>query len=453
MALVVFGAGLIVALLVAWASNAQQGKTVRRKIWVAFYNVVFIPAFWVLATLGALFSSKIRRGIAGRKHLFEQLEHAVKALRGPRRIWFHSSSMGEFEQAKPIIAALRRKYKDLDIIVSFFSPSGYDHSKNYKLADIITYIPFDSAANARRFLDLIRPTAAVMVRYDVWPNHLWELRKRNIPTFIASATMRKKSARLLPIVRSFHHEVYQDLSSILTVSGNDAEAFRRFDLTVPEIHVVGETRYDQVWQRSEEAKTKHLIPQGIIKRKKVFVVGSSWTEDEEVLIPTFRKIVENEPAALMILVPHEPTLEALEHIEIDLDFKPTSIRFSDLNDYSNEKVIIVDSIGILMALYQYADVAYVGGSFKQGVHNILEPAAYGIPVLYGPKHHNSQEAVELTRRGGGVVVNNQQECYKALRRLLSDKSARQKSGAEALRLVKENIGATERFIDHLEKVL
>ena len=424
-----------------------------RPVWVSFYRIVFVPLFWILIRIGSIGSRKIRRGIEGRKNLFEDLERAVGLLKSTRRIWFHSSSMGEFEQAKPIIAALRKKYKNLAIIVSFFSPSGYDHSKNYKLADIITYIPLDSASNARRFLDLIRPTVAVMVRYDIWPNHLWELHKRGVPTLIASATMRNSSARLYPVVRNFHRAVYEDLTSILTVSNADAEAFRVFKLSHPVIQAVGETRYDQVWQRSEEAKTKHLIPNHVLGKKKVFVVGSSWTEDEEILIAPFRKIVQNDPNVLMILVPHEPTLDALEHIEIALKFKPASIRFSDLNDYSNERVIIVDSIGILTALYQYADIAYVGGSFKQGIHNVLEPAAYGIPVLYGPKHENSQEAVELVRRGGGFVVNNQQECYKILRTLLNDKDARLKAGAEALRLVKENIGATERFMEHLEKVL
>ncbi len=427
-----------------------------RRFWMFFYNAVFIPLFWILLFVAALFKRKIRLGIEGRKDLFERLQENVRTLRSPQRVWFHSSSLGEFEQAKPIIAALKKRHKHINVIASFFSPSGYDHSKNYKLADVITYIPLDTASNARRFLDLVRPTAAVMVRYDVWPNHLWELGKRGIPTFIANATMRNNSARLLPMVKSFHRVLYENLTSILTVSQNDADAFKSFGITRPSIQAVGETRYDQVWQRSEEAKAKHLIPPHIlqkVRKKKVFVVGSSWEEDEEVLIPTFRKIVQYDSRALLILVPHEPTLDALENIEIKLNFKPKSIRFSDLNDYSNEPVIIVDSIGILMALYQYADVAYVGGSFRQGVHNVLEPAVYGIPVLYGPKHENSQEALELARRGGGFVVRDQQECYKTLRMLMNEEPVRKKAGDEALRLVKENIGATERFLEHLEKVL
>lgn len=424
-----------------------------QRFWYLVYNIIVIPLFWLLLRVGALVNRKIRRGLRGRRGLLQQLEQDIQKLTKSRRIWFHSSSMGEFEQAKPIIAALRRKYNDLDIIVTFFSPSGYEHSRNYKLASLITYIPFDSSANARRFVDLIRPSAAIMVRYDIWPNHVWELQKRNIPTLIANATLRKNSSRHYPFLRSFHRQVYESITSILTVSQSDVDSFGNFQLTQPELHVIGETRYDQVWQRSEEARSKHLIPPDILKRKRVLVVGSSWEEDEAVVLPAFRRIAQHDSNAVMILVPHEPTIDTLERLELALNYSLRFIRFSDLNDFSDENVILVDGIGILMALYQYADVAYVGGSFRQGIHNVLEPAVYGIPVLYGPKHQNSQEALELARRGGSFVVTSQEECYTHLRKLFNDKKTRTKAGAESLRLVKENIGATDRFLDYLEKVL
>lgn len=424
-----------------------------QRLWYLIYNILAVPGFWLLLQAASLFNSKIRRGIRGRKGLIENLEVEVRRLTRPRRFWFHSSSMGEFEQAKPIIAELRKRYDDIDIIVSFFSPSGYEPSRNYKLADLITYLPYDSVGNVRRFLDLIRPTVAIMVRYDTWPNHVWELHKRDIPIIIANATLRKHSTRHYPLLRSFHRNVYDHITSILTVSQADVEAFQNFGLTNPEIHAIGETRYDQVWQRSLEAKTKHLIPADMLKRKKVFVVGSSWEEDEAVLLPAFKRIAQHDSNALMILVPHEPTLSTLDRLELALNFTMRSIRFSDLNDYSNENVILVDSIGILTSLYQYADVAYVGGSFRQGIHNVLEPAVYGVPVLYGPKHENSQEAVELARRGGGIVVTQAEQCYTEIRRLFNDKKARLRAGAESLRLVEENVGATQRFIEYLETAL
>jgi 3-deoxy-D-manno-octulosonic-acid transferase len=424
-----------------------------QRLWYLFYNAIVVPVFWLLLHIGALVNGKIRRGIRGRDGLFDNLEEAVKHLKRKRRFWFHSSSMGEFEQAKPIIAELRRRYDDIDIIVSFFSPSGYEHSLSYKPADLITYLPFDSVSNARRFLDLIRPSIAIMVRYDLWPNHIWELQRRGIPIVIANATLSRHSSRHYPFLKSFNRSVYEHITSILTVSQDDVDAFKNFGLTRPALHVVGETRYDQVWQRSLDAKTKHLIPAPILRRKKTFVVGSSWDEDEAVLLPAFRRIAQHDSSALMILVPHEPTLPTLERLELALNYTMRTIRFSDLNDYSNQNVILVDSIGILMSLYQYADVAYVGGSFRQGIHNVLEPAVYGVPVLYGPKHENSQEAVELARRGGGFVINNAEDCYFELRKLFNDKRARLHAGAESQRLVQENIGATQRFIEFLEKAL
>ncbi|MBF8296471.1 MAG: kdtA, partial [Bacteroidetes bacterium] len=224
------------------------------KFWQLTYNFFFIPLFWLAIQIAAFFNPKIRRGIGGRRGLLKHLEADVQKLRSKRRIWFHSSSMGEFEQAKPIISALRKRHADIDIIVTFFSPSGYDHSKNYKLADLISYIPFDTRGNATKFLDLIKPTVAVMVRYDVWPNHVWELQRRKIPTFIANATLRKNSLRRVFPLSNFHRFVYDGLTSILTVSEEDADAFRGFGLVGPLIQSIGETRYDQVSQRSEEAR-------------------------------------------------------------------------------------------------------------------------------------------------------------------------------------------------------
>jgi 3-deoxy-D-manno-octulosonic-acid transferase len=425
-----------------------------QRFWYYIYNGIAIPVFWIVFHSGSLFNRKIRRGIRGRSGLFERLEKDVTGLKRKKRIWFHSSSLGEFEQAKPIIAALRKKFSNLDIIVTFFSPSGYEHSRNYKLADLITYIPFDTAANAQRFLDLIRPDVAVMVRYDVWPNHVWELSRRKVPSFIANATLRANSARLWWPLKSFHRTVYQSLTSILTVSNEDAESFRRFNLKGTEIRVVGESRYDQVWQRSEEAKRKHPIPPSLLRRKSVFVVGSSWEEDEEVVLPAFRKMHRQDSGALMILVPHEPTVETIERLEVQLAYLGLrTIRFSDLNDFSNEQVIVVDSVGVLMALYQYANVAFVGGSFKQGIHNVLEPAVYGVPVMYGPQHENSREAIQLAGRGGGIVVHDQAECHTILHEMLTNPKRRMKAGAIAFGLVKENVGATKRFIEYLSPIL
>jgi 3-deoxy-D-manno-octulosonic-acid transferase len=243
------------------------------------------------------------------------------------------------------------------------------------------------------------------------------------------------------------------MRAILTVSEKDAAAFRRFGLDEMTIAPAGETRYDQVLQRSADAKGRHLLQPSLVKGKRIIVAGSTWKEDEEVLLPAFRKLAHYDDSVLLILVPHEPTERALEEIEKAINCRPQSIRFSALNDYDKERIILVDSVGILMALYQYADIAFVGGSFRQNVHNVLEPAVYGIPVVYGPRHANSQEASRLAEAGGGFVVDDQQAMYRLLRSLLNDNARRTAAGKASAGLVREQAGATMRFLEYLEPVL
>ena len=424
------------------------------KMWQTVYNIIVLPLVWICFQLLRTVDPKVRRGIRGRERLFEILESKVAGLQQNRkRIWFHSSSMGEFEQAKPIIAELKKRDPSIEIVVTFFSPSGYEHSRNYKLADLITYIPFDSRGNARRFVELVHPSAAVMVRYDLWPNHLWALQQSKIPIFIANATLRRNSARGFPMAKQFHRTLYDSLDYILTVSESDKQMFESFNLSRPVVDVMGDTRYDQVWQRSAESKTHHILPAPVVTGRKILVVGSSWQEDEEHLFPALKRLIAGRPDILVILVPHEPTMETLERIEFRLNGNISAIRFSALGDYDGEHMIVIDSVGILMALYQYAHVAYVGGSFRQGVHNVLEPAAYGIPLVIGPKHDNSQEALKLVAEGAAVVGTDEEELYRQFRLLIEDDVIRRQAGQKALEFVRRNVGATLRFVSYLEKVL
>lgn len=424
-----------------------------RRFWEFFYDVFVIPFLWVMLRTLGLFNAKVRRGIEGRKNLFEDLRRKVEGLPPGKRVWFHSSSMGEFEQAKPIIAALKHHYPEIIIIASFFSPSGYEHSRKYPLADVITYVPFDTGKGARRFLDLIRPDVAVMVRYDVWPHLIWELQRRQVPTLLANATMRRQTKRLLPIARSFHRYVYNAIDDILTVAESDMEAFKKFRLDHPSISVIGDTRYDQVCARSDEARKRHLVPPSITARKKVIVVGSSWPEDEEVVLPAVLRIQASMPDVLLIVVPHEPSEEHLEDLEGTLEGQTNFMRFSALNEYKGERVIVVDSVGVLLILYASAHIAYVGGSFRQGVHNVLEAAVYGIPVLFGPRHRNSHEPLMLVEGGGAFVINNSEEMYRTLENLLTDEVARATTGKRAEKFVQSHVGATDRFLQHLERCL
>ncbi len=417
--------------------------------WKLFYNILVVPAMWCAFQCGGFFNKKIRRGIQGRQDLLKTIKEEVNRSGTHHRLWFHSSSLGEFEQAKPIIAAIKQSHPEIGIIATFFSPSGYEHSKSYKQVDIISYLPFDSYREVNNFVDIVRPTAVIMVRYDVWPNLIWALHKRNIPVLIANATMKKNSIRKIFLVRQFHRALYNCFSSILTVSDSDKSSFGDFLLSHPVVATIGDTRFDQVKIRSDEAAKKHILPNRIVKGKKIFVVGQSWDADDNVVLPVLFKIQKRMPDLLTILVPHEPTVEHLEQVEYRLQGRTSFIRFSEMNQYAGEKVILVDSVGILVPLYKYAHVAYVGGSFRQGVHNVLEPAAFSLPVVFGPRHTNSQEAVALAEQGGGFIVEDEKELYRILRTLLENESKRIEAGKIARHLVDKNLGATDRFLKHL----
>jgi len=279
------------------------------------------------------------------------------------------------------------------------------------------------------------------------------LKNKNIPIYLVDATLRSNSPRKYPLLYSFHKILFGNLSKILTVSESDAKEFKSFGFNDKVVSAVGDTRFDRVYQRSLLAKDKQLIKPSILKNKKVFVAGSTWEQDEEVIFPAFLKLASVDESVLMIVAPHEPTLLHLEKIENEFAGKVKTIRFSHLNNYSNERIIIVDSIGILLTLYTYANVAYVGGSFKQNIHNVLEAAVYGTPVLFGPKIENSQEALKLAEIGGGIVINNKRQAYRNLRRLFSDEELRSKAGNISATYVQSNIGATQKILDAIYKVI
>lgn len=422
-------------------------------MWKLLYNILILPPLWLGFRVLWLFNRKVRRGLRGRHSSLQRLRVFLRSNPGARRLWVHASSMGEFEQAKPIIEALREREPDLVIIASFFSPSGYDNNLRYRVVDAVVYLPFDSTRRARAFLALMRPTAAVFIRYDVWPNHIWACRELGIPVMLANATLRENSGRLRPLIRRFHRQVYDSMEAILTVSERDAEAFRSLGLRQARIEAVGDTRYDRVTGKAARSRTRLLVPEHILAGRTTIVVGSSWSEDEEVLLPALFSLLERDPGLLVVIVPHEPTIDHLEFLEYRLNGSVSHLRFSYLSSWNGERVLIVDSIGILLPLYAVADIAFVGGGFKSNVHNTLEPAAYGIPVLYGPKIGNSQEARELANAGGGFVVRSSEDVRTMLELLLTDPARRAAAGSAAGRFVAGRAGSTTHILAHLLPLL
>ncbi len=424
-----------------------------KNFWFIIYNAIVVPCLYIIINAAGWFDKKVKRGIIGRKRIFEELILNAAALdKSKRLIWFHSSSLGEFEQAKPIIEELK-KNKAINILITFFSPSGYENSRKYPYADLISYIPFDTFSNANRFITIVRPDLAIFMRYDYWPNMIWAMKSFKIPSFIVDATMKRNSSRKLLFAKNFHNILFRDMTKILTVSEADSNGFKEFGCTDNMLRIVGDTRFDRVYRKSITAKERNLIKNEIIKNKKVFVAGSTWEMDEEVILPAFITLAKYDKDIIFIIAPHEPTLIHLEKIENEFSGKMETIRFSFLNNYKGERVIIIDSIGILLTLYTYADAAFIGGSFKQGIHNVLEAAVYGVPVMFGPKIENSQEAQQLLLLGGGILIKNRPEAYRQMRNLFSDKNYRNSKGKICHQYVQKNLGATEKILKEIYEVI
>jgi 3-deoxy-D-manno-octulosonic-acid transferase len=265
--------------------------------------------------------------------------------------------------------------------------------------------------------------------------------------------MSANSKRKWPLVKQFHYTLYRQFNKILTVSDSDREGFLEFKVDPDNLVSVGDTRFDRVYQKSLNAREMKLFEDGFFEGKKVFVFGSSWESDEEVILPAFFKLAKFDKDVVMIIAPHEPSIIHLEKLENSFLGKERSIRFSYLKNYNGERIILIDSIGILLTLYYYSDVVYVGGSFKEGVHNVLEPAVYGSPVIFGPKIGGSQEALAMVEVEGGIVVHNKKEAYRALRRLFFDEAERKRAGEQARLFVTSHLGATGKICRHIEEYL
>ena len=424
-----------------------------KKFWFLFYNLIIVPVLFIGVQITGLYNPKVKRGIKGRQRIFEELiVNSAAIQKANKLVWFHSSSLGEFEQAKPIIEELK-KNKGINILVTFFSPSGYDNSRKYPFADLVSYLPFDTKANASKFIQIVKPKLSVLMRYDIWPNHIWAMKSFNVPTFLVDATMKESSKRAFPFIKNFHKYLFRDVTKILTVSRSDADGFRNFGCNDKQVMAVGDTRFDRVYQRSLTARSHNLLKADLFKNKKIIVAGSTWEQDEEVILPAFSRLAKYDNDVVLIIAPHEPTVVHLEKIENEFSGDLDTIRFSFMNNYKGERVIIIDSIGILLTLYTYADVAYVGGSFKQNIHNVLEAAVYGVPVLFGPKIDNSLEAKELVKLGAGILIRNKKEAYRNLRMLTINEALRKEKGVISYNYVQENLGATKRILEEINKAL
>ncbi len=369
-----------------------------------------------------------------------------KIDRNAKYIWFHASSLGEFEQGRPMIEKIKIDYPQYKILLTFFSPSGYEVRKNYIGADVICYLPFDTPYRVKKFLQLANPHMAIFIKYEFWANYLTELKKQNIPTYIISAIFRPKQIFFRwygkpyrKVLNCFNHLFVQDKTS--------KELLAKYNIS--NVSVCGDTRFDRVLDVQKQARHISLVEQFVentdANKKLTLVVGSSWPQDEEFIIRYFNE----RPEIKLIIAPHEINRGHL--LDIHSRLKRPSIRLSEATErYIHEKdCLIIDSFGLLSSIYSYGDIAYIGGGFGKGIHNILEAAVYGIPVIFGPKFHKFKEAKDLITIGGGFTISERQAFNDIMNELLVNPQLLTKSGEAAGNFVNNNAGATSKIMKQL----
>lgn len=398
--------------------------------------------------LAALFNPKAKKWVQGRKHIFKRLETAVAGT--DNIVWMHCASLGEFEQGRPLIEKLRSRYPDYKLLLTFFSPSGYEVKKDYKGADWVFYLPMDGPRNAKYFLEIVNPALVIFVKYEFWYYYLKKIKYRDIPLLLVSALFWEKMS-FFKWYGAIQRKMLSRFDHLFVQNAASKELMDKIGLSSITT-ISGDTRFDRVIDIAEKAEPLPLIEQ-FIGNSKTIVAGSTWTEDEEVLQKTITAI--NDPSLKLIIAPHEINEKHLSDIEKLL---PTSVRFSQLPILLPATIgipvstcLIVDNIGLLSRLYKYAYITYVGGGFGKGIHNILEAAVYGKPVLFGPTFHKFKEATDLINKGGATSINNTNSCIDAVQKLLNNKEEYTIRCESSKKYVYTNKGAAEKIMNYIQE--
>ena len=435
-------------------------------LWKLVYNAIAVPAMYVGFYSAGCCHPKIQEGIKGRKRVFTVLTNQLRTARPlEKTAWFHFTSVGEFEQAKPLIEAI---YAETRIVLTFFSPSVAPNAKSYPYADAAVYLPLDTLRNAARLIRRIEPSLIVFSKFDIWPNLVWSASKHSIPIIVVAGTLHAESKRLSRFAKPFFRSVHRHINVHCAISEADAARFQELCSPAHQIVVTGDTRYEQVYRRaiSVEPNTEFIPGQATLGRslqahiamkRSILIAGSTYAADEKVLLPAYQLLRENTPENFphLMLVPHEPTPERITEIREHLDREKLAyLCFSELTsdvDLSVMDVLIVDKVGFLARLYGLADIAFVGGSFRGSVHNVMEPAAMAKPVIFGPTIQNAYEASLLVDRGGAKLVHTAQQLADAITVWLDDADARRTAGDIGKQLIEENLGAVDRTLVHLRE--
>jgi len=408
---------------------------------VFIYNLG-VRIYQLLIAVFSTFNSKAKFFRNGRKDWESRLRESIR--KDERVIWFHCASLGEFEQGRPVIEAFRVKYPDVKILLTFFSPSGYEIRKNYSGADYIFYLPLDTYWNAIKFIEIANPIATIFVKYEFWYHYLNQLKKRKIPTYIISAIFRDDQV-FFKTYGGWYRKFLHNFEHLFVQNEKSRELLA--SIGINNVTVAGDTRYDRVIANAKAAKVIPLIEQ-FTAGSKVLVAGSTWPKDEDLILEYFNTSPEN---LKLIIAPHEIHAQNIEKLRERFGLK--SLRYTMPNecDPRDAQILIIDTIGILSSVYRYGTIAYIGGGFGVGIHNTLEAAVYGMPVLFGPNYQRFQEAVEQIENGTAKTVSNPQEFTNALNHFVYSKpeDTLQQVNKVSTDFFLLKVGATKKIVDEI----
>nr|WP_314864577.1 glycosyltransferase N-terminal domain-containing protein [uncultured Flavobacterium sp.] len=406
-----------------------------------FIYTIIVSIAGVLLHLIALFVPKIKLFVTGRKSVFPILKEKIKNT--DKTIWFHAASLGEYEQGLPVIEKIKEKYPHHKIIVSFFSPSGYEVRKNNTIADVTVYLPLDTLKNAKKFIQLTHPDLVFFIKYEFWPNYLNELKKQQIPTYLISGIFREKQA-FFKWYGGFYRNALEAFTYFFVQNESSLQLLHQ--LGKKNVIISGDTRFDRVASVLEKDNNLDFIT-AFKDGKTTIVVGSSWPKDEELLLNFINSSTAD---CKYIIAPHNIKPEQIQLLRHNCTKKLLLFSEKENKNSADYEVFIIDTIGILTKIYSYADIAYVGGGFGHpGVHNILEPATFGIPIVIGPNYSHFAEATDLVNLNGCISIKNQEELNFNFQNLIDNKKRRRERGTICANFVQKNKGATNQIIKNL----
>ena len=407
-----------------------------------FYNIsIFLLGLGL--RLLSMFNAKAREFVAGRRDIFKRLSSALAGNTQPL-VWVHCASLGEFEQGRPVIEALRSEFPHIQILLTFFSPSGYRVKKNYPHASHVFYLPLDTARNARRFVRIANPKLAIFVKYEFWFHYSRVLKKKKIPLISISSIFRKEQY-FFRKTGSFNRRILKNITHFFVQNEESLELLLSINLY--NVTISGDTRFDRVKQIAER-RTENEIARTFKGNEKVFVIGSAWPEDLDILVPFI-----NEAKLKFIIAPHEIHHDQIQNLQRSLRVKSVLYSQAANRNLDEYRVLIIDNVGLLSVLYRYGEFAFIGGAFGKGLHNILEAACYGIPVMFGNKQYQKfREAVDLINRGGAFPVADYPDLKKKYD-MLKEPETFILACEVCRQYVQENTGATDKIMDYCRQVV